>query len=424
MASLFDGSGGFPLAAIKAGIEPIWASEVAPFPIRVTTRRFPKMKHYGDVTKINGAEVSPVDIITFGSPCQDLSIAGRRTGIDGAKSGLFYEAIRIIKEMREATSGKQPRYIVFENVYGAFFSNGGEDFRCILGEIAGIAGRNILIPRCEQWLTAGEIMADDFSIAWRGLNAEGWGVPQRRKRVFLVADFAGRGAAKILFESEYVQGDFTQSDAARERDPAGDKRSAGTTNGIVIGFGRDAYNQGRGAQFVPNIEIETQPPLVAKGPGGVIAPIGFYPQMKAEAMTPIEEKSPTLVNGTCPGWWNGVIKDYVARRLTPTECARLQGFPDWWCDDLVEDNPDLEFWRGVWDAWCDIEGKRHKTDDEIKRWLKKPYSEVEEYKMWGNGVALPCVEFVMKGIAAWAEGKIPESKETLPLLAWLGETNE
>lgn len=150
--------------------------------------------------------------------CQDLSMAGRRAGIGGAKSSLFYEAIRIVKEMREATNGKQPRYIVFENVYGAFFSNDGEDFRCILGEVAGIKGRDISIPRCDQWLTAGEIMADDFSIAWRGLDAAGWGVPQRRKRVFLVGDFNGKGAGKILFESEGRGGDPAESIRTGERD--------------------------------------------------------------------------------------------------------------------------------------------------------------------------------------------------------------
>lgn len=172
----------------------------------------------------------------------------------------------------------------------------------------------------------------------------------------------------------------------------------------------------------PAVAINTPKPI---GGGTGSSTVGFYPQMKAEAMTPLEEKSPTLVNGTCPGWWNGVMeRNYILRRLTPTECARLQGFPDWWCEDLGEDEPDLEFWRGVWDTWCDIEGKKHKTDKEILRWLKDPYSEAEEYKMWGNGVALPCVEFVMKGIAAWEDGKIPEEDEELPLLAWFNEARD
>ena len=116
LGSLFDGSGGFPLGGLLCGITPLWASEIEPFPIRVTTKRLPFVKHYGDVSSLNGAELPPVDIITFGSPCQDMSIAGKRSGLDGERSGLFYQAIRIIKEMRCATNGKYPRYIVWENV--------------------------------------------------------------------------------------------------------------------------------------------------------------------------------------------------------------------------------------------------------------------------------------------------------------------
>lgn len=129
LGSLFDGSGGFPLGGLMNGITPLWASEVEPFPIRVTTRRFPNMMHLGDVSVLDGAELPPVDIITFGSPCQDMSIAGKRSGLDGSRSSLFYEAIRIVKEMRCATNGKYPRYIVWENVPGAFSSNKGEDFK-------------------------------------------------------------------------------------------------------------------------------------------------------------------------------------------------------------------------------------------------------------------------------------------------------
>ncbi|MFC0301786.1 DNA cytosine methyltransferase, partial [Virgibacillus soli] len=134
LGSLFDGSGGFPLAGIISGIEPKWASEVEPFPIRVTSKRIPQMKHLGDISSINGAEVEPVDIITFGSPCTDLSIAGKRAGLDGSQSSLFYEAMRIIKEMRCKTNGEYPRYAVWENVCGAFSSNKGEDFKSVIEE--------------------------------------------------------------------------------------------------------------------------------------------------------------------------------------------------------------------------------------------------------------------------------------------------
>ena len=138
LGSLFDGAGGFPYAGTLAGITPIWASEIEPFPIRVTTKRFPKMKHLGNIAEVSGAEIEPVDIITFGSPCQDLSVAGNRAGLAGERSGLFREAIRIIREMREKTNGSKPKYIVWENVPGAFSSNDGDDFRTVLEEIARI----------------------------------------------------------------------------------------------------------------------------------------------------------------------------------------------------------------------------------------------------------------------------------------------
>jgi len=185
LGSLFDGSGGFPLGGMLAGITPLWASEIEPFAVRVTTKRLPQMKHYGDVSALNGAELPPVDIITFGSPCQDMSIAGKRSGLDGSRSSLFYEAVRIIKEMRCATDGRYPRFAVWENVPGAFSSNKGEDFRCVLESLCQVKDESVSVPRFEKWTTAGEILADGFSIAWRVLDAQYWGVPQRRKRIFL-----------------------------------------------------------------------------------------------------------------------------------------------------------------------------------------------------------------------------------------------
>ncbi|NLO33228.1 MAG: DNA cytosine methyltransferase, partial [Candidatus Hydrogenedentes bacterium] len=210
LGSLFDGSGGFPLGGLISGITPVWASEIEPFPIRVTTKRIPDMKHLGDISKINGGEIEPVDIITFGSPCTDLSIAGRRDGLDGKQSSLFYEAIRIIKEMRDKTNGRQPRFIVWENVLGAYSSAKGKDYRCVLEEIVKIKDETLSIPMPEKnkWLLAGEIMGDDFSVAWRTLDAQFWGVPQRRRRIYLVSDFGGRTAPKILFESEGLLGDI------------------------------------------------------------------------------------------------------------------------------------------------------------------------------------------------------------------------
>ena len=142
LGSLFDGSGGFPLGGLLAGITPVWASEIEPFPIRVTTKRLPFMKHYGNISAMDGGKIEPVDIITFGSPCQDMSVAGRRDGLDGKRSSLFYEAVRIIKEMRYATDGKYPKWICWENVPGAFSSNKGEDFKAVLEAVIGITEPN------------------------------------------------------------------------------------------------------------------------------------------------------------------------------------------------------------------------------------------------------------------------------------------
>lgn len=218
LGSLFDGSGGFPLAGVMSGIEPKWGSEIEEYPIRVTKKNFPNMKHLGDITKINGAEIEPVDIITFGSPCQDLSIAGQRAGMkhtakgddETTRSGLFIEAVRVIKEMRNATSDKFPRYCVYENVCGVFSSNNGEDFRTVLNEIGGIAEKGLCVPRLEKWTKAGLILADGYSVGWRVFDAQYWGVPQMRRRVYLVADFRGHNAKKILFESKGVQGNFNE----------------------------------------------------------------------------------------------------------------------------------------------------------------------------------------------------------------------
>ena len=227
IGSLFDGSGGFPLAGCMCGMEPLWASEVEPYPIAVTKARFPKMKHLGDVQKINGAEIDPVDVITFGSPCQDMSVAGKRAGLmhEGngdvctTRSGLFIEAIRIIREMRQATNGKYPAFAVWENVPGAFSSNGGADFKTVLEELASVAqGERVSVPFPEKrrWLNAGEIVGDGFSIAWRVLDAQYWGEPQRRKRIYLVADFAGGRAGKILFERESGGGNPEPGKEARQ----------------------------------------------------------------------------------------------------------------------------------------------------------------------------------------------------------------
>lgn len=225
MGSLFSGSGGFELAGSRCGINPVWASEIEPFPILVTTTHFPDMKHLGDIKKMDGRLIPKVDIITGGSPCQDMSIAGKREGLDGSRSNLFREQIRIVKEMRESdrASGRReievrPRYMVWENVPGAFSSNKGEDFRCVLEEICRVADAEVSIPRPpkNKWSNSGTIMGDGYSVAWRVLDAQYWGVPQRRKRIYLVADFGGESAPQILFKQDSLRGNTEESSKERK----------------------------------------------------------------------------------------------------------------------------------------------------------------------------------------------------------------
>ena len=688
LGSLFDGSGGFPLGGLFAGITPVWASEIEPFPIRVTTKRLPFMKHYGDISVMDGSKIEPVDIITFGSPCQDMSVAGKRAGLDGSRSNLFYEAVRIIKEMRKATGGEYPKWACWENVPGAFSSSGGEDFRCVLECLCGVVDESISIPKPAKWANSGEVVGNGYSVAWRVLDAQYWGVPQRRKRIFLVADFTGGCAGKVLFESEGVSGytpqgfrpwqrtaenfeacigpsgigfdgyngsvtndksatlgvncgmstgrngvvlndqggnrmnitedvtctlraeahhppcvmesagfctehsakargigyeeetsptlrartvpaalalenhptdsrvkisedgkvqtltsrmgtggmnvplllkirsgcegggkgplvqtdksatlscnndqtlfepkslDFRNiavneelsatlqaksngghslnyinpvaygicakdSNSMKSSNPKSGFYKADTTrcldvnggnpscnqggmavvalegngsrpshrgngcseenisytlnaveqHGVAYGLDRAAFNQGRNALFDFAVTEEVEPTMVAKGPGVVAAPA--YSSSKASFFTETAEetantlvatdyKDPPLVNDS-----DGM--EYIVRRLTPTECARLQGFPDWWCSDLGTEHPsDAETyeWYKIFETYRRITGTsgKPKSDKQIRKFLKDPHSDSAEYKMWGNGVALPCVYFVLSGIA-WA----------------------
>ena len=604
LGSLFDGSGGFPLGGVLSGIEPVFASEVEPFPIRVTTKRFPNMKHMGDVSKLDGASLPPVDIITFGSPCQDMSVAGKRAGLDGSRSNLFYEAIRIVKEMRCATNGKYPRFIVWENVPGAFSSNKGADFKAVLESVCSVKADSVSIPVPPKgkWTGAGHIdVADGFDIAWRTVDAQYWGVPQRRRRIYLVADFSGGCAGKILFESEGLSGyppqgfwpwkgtagtfeeslgetgsticlndqggnrmDVTEdvtctlraeshhpplvfenhsqdsrytgpldvaqtvlstfgtggnnqpfvvqtpktlkirsgcegggkgaliqenlsatlscnndqtvfvpvaygicakdSNSMRSYNPKSGFYEANTSrcldqnggnpncnqggiavvsvqgsmigrkdeNGpqgdginedvsftlntidrhaVAYGIDRAAFNQGKNVQYGFAVEEETQPTMVAKGPGAVAAPT--FSSSKASFFTSAEEE---LANTLVATDWKDppVVNDmdadleYIVRRLTPTECARLQGFPDWWCDGLgtkVPSEEELQTWMDIFETWRLIEGKssKPKTKKQVFKWLQNPHSDSAEYKMWGNGVALPNVCFVLSGIVYYTQ---------------------
>ena len=684
LGSLFDGSGGFPLGGLLAGITPVWASEIEPFPIRVTTKRLPFMKHYGNISAMDGGKIEPVDIITFGSPCQDMSIAGRRDGLDGSRSSLFYEAVRIIKEMRCATGGRYPRYIVWENVPGAFSSNKGEDFKAVLEAVIGIAEPNAEVPMPEKarWPYADLYMGNGWSVAYRTLDAQYWGVPQRRRRIYLVADLAGGSAGKILFESEGLSGYSGSGFRSWQRVAGSFTPCAGATgfdgyngsltekvsstlgvncgmstgrNGIVlndqggnrmditeevtstlraeahhppcvmesagfctehsaksrtIGYEEECSPTLRAGVVPAAVALENHPtdsrvklsedgnvqtltsrmgtggnnvPLVmkirsgceggGKGPliqenksatlscnndqtlfepcgwdGGQVSPTltkqnaggnqrmpdkdnftcvlqpfgisskdsnamksdnphsGIYeaktartlggnggnpscnqggiavvesyaiqgsmigredkngPQgdginedvsftlntvdrhavytMTTGSFTQVsKEKAPTVLardykdpTAVCYGIGRdtfnqgqnakfaptfeedlqptlvakgpGAIQSgYTVRRLTPTECARLQGFPDNWCADLGTEKPtdeEMYFWHKVFKTYSEVTGCKMKSDKQVAKWLKDPYSDSAEYKMWGNGVALPCVWFVLCGIV-WAE---------------------
>lgn len=251
MGSLFDGIGGFPLAAVHNGIRPVWASEIETFPIEVTRIRFPGMFHAGDITKLKGAELPPVDIVCGGSPCQDLSVAGKRQGLAGERSGLFMEQVRIVKEMREADGRRgipddliRPRYLVWENVPGAFSSAGGEDFRAVIEEIVRIKDGACHVPGPDtgRWEPAGAaVLGDQFSLAWRVLDAQYWGVPQRRRRIFLVADFGGRTAYQILFEQYGLQGDTAEGESAGQGTARPTEGGAGDTGRerMTAGYGRE-----------------------------------------------------------------------------------------------------------------------------------------------------------------------------------------
>jgi DNA (cytosine-5)-methyltransferase 1 len=528
LGSLFDGSGGFPLGGLLAGVTPVWASEIEPFPIRVTTRRFPNMKHYGDISRMDGGKIEPVDIITFGSPCTDMSIAGKRAGLDGAQSSLFYQAIRIIKEMRCATNGRYPRWICWENVVGAFSSNKGFDFKAVLEAVIGIIepGAEVPMPEKDRWPYADIYMGEQWSVAYRTFDAQHWGVPQRRRRVYLVGDLAGQCAGQVLFESEGLSGYSAEGFRAWQRAARDTAAGLGAAGGICLNdqggscmdisfgvsgtlraqmdghppciveptaavyenhsqdtrytgpldtaptvsstYGTGGNNQpfvvqadtpktlkirsgceggGKGALiqedvsatlscnndqtlFVPkcySIGAAFSEGMLSDNPhsgiyeadssrtidqsggnpscnqGGIAVVEGPTYAMTPCTYTQIErEKAPTL-NARDFKDPTFVNSGYSVRRLTPTECARLQGFPDFWCADLGTPEPteaDITFWSKVWETHRRVVGgsTKAKSRNQIVKWLQHPHSDAAEYKMWGNGVALPNVFFVLAGI--------------------------
>ena len=635
IGSLFDGSGGFPLAAFMCGGVPTWASEIEPYPIAVTKTRFPYMKHLGSVTNIKGNEIEPVDVITFGSPCQDLSVAGKRAGLkhtdngdeETTRSGLFMEAVRIIKEMREATNGVYPRIALWENVPGAFSSNKGEDFRVVLEEFIKIVEPAAVMPTVPKsgWPYFDHYCGDGWSLAYRTLDSQYWGVPQRRKRIYLVLDLGGQCAGEISFKRDGLRGYFAEGRAPWEGLAGDAERSAGTADckGDCVAYSFDSLasnsmksrNPHSGCRQVEVAKtLDCFDPNPSKNQGGiaVLEPVyigNFLPQKKAESMAwSTEDVSGTLHNGACAGFQNGVVlkavdthilddqggssisvrsdgkcptlraeahgnipcvlgfdmynqqstggvsrtlktpvggddlpvvcydargngdgstvstitgdhnnrvtdytslvceptvclegngnrpshsgngwiesdvmytlntierhavaygigngqanqsfmeertgalncmhdqqavcygvdcrnfteqpelyptlqaksnggqslnysgavrTQYIVRRLTPTECSRLQGFPDFWGhpDTKTEfTDEEYEFWLNVRNTHAEINGKavNSYTKDQMLNWYNKLHTDSSEYKLWGNGIALPTALYMMQGIA-------------------------
>lgn len=362
------------------------------------------MKHLGDITKIHGDKIEPVDCITFGSPCQDLSIAGRRVGLAGERSGLVIEAVRIIKEMRSSTNGLYPTFAVWENVQGAFSSNGGEDFRAVLEELARVEQPDTSIPRHPKggrWSKAGAIAGNGWSLAWRQLDAQYCGVPQRRKRIALVVDFGGQRAAEILFERTGVSRHPDESIKAWEATPGHSQASpygrdrGGNSYTLKIRSGCAGGDKGALVQTEKSATLSTlqdqtlfQPVVYdARGNGdGKIVPtitgdhenrITDYTAIAIERKTfneqsfshykesnkcsTLKAKAGNIGNGSECLIAEKTIR-WIVRRLTPVECERLQGYPD--------------DYTNIGD-WTDSKGKKHK------------YADSPRYKTLGNSIALP-----------------------------------
>lgn len=460
LASLFDGIGGFPYAASFYNITSLWASEIVPACVSVTRKHFPDMAHAGDITQLHGGKLPPVDIVTFGSPCQGLSLAGQRRGLADERSGLFMEAIRIIDEMREATHGEYPRFALFENVPGALSSAGGRDFAAVLQSFT---KAEIPMPYSGRWANAGMVRGGGVDLAWCVYDAQYFGTAQRRRRLFLVCDFAGRSAGEILFVPKSLRGYFEAGGTPRQGltafaesrpDTAGRQlvKPPAVTMRIRCGCegggkgpllqveksgtlatGNDQYlfapqtveilNDQGGASLTversglsPTLRSQThgnlpvvaagfdlqqitsktnrstlrpvQPTLCGTGQPHVVTMATG--QANAEVLADIaptlncNHEQPLLVHpqiaGTLCASGAGLSRpagmgsetdfcitryaDLIVRRLTPLECERLQGFPDYWTEQ---------------------DGGRSISD-------------TSRYQMLGNSIAVPCVAYIMQGI--------------------------
>lgn len=413
LGSLFDGIGGFPYAASLVGIEPIWAAEIEPFGIAVTKMRFPNMQHLGSVTEIHGYDIPPVDIISFGSPCQDLSVAGKRAGMkneghgdeETTRSGLFFEAIRIIYEMRSATDGKYPTFIIWENVPGAFSSNHGRDFQSVLSEIT---KTDVPMPQSGKWCGAGMVRGGAVSVAWRVFDAQFWGVPQRRKRIYLVGSFGSQSPEEILFKRDCVRGYLTQSGEPWQR------ATSDVESGVNVSC-FDARGNGSGG-IAPtmtgdhNGHISDYTAILAYS----ICSLNSNSMKSDNPHSGIYEAKTARTldcnggNPRCNQGGNVVVESYSvadngARRLTPLECERLQGYPDNWTqlpkiENMTDD--EYDFYLKVYMTDKAIRGKATKvpSQDALIKWYNKLDNDGNRYKASGNSLAIPCALRVMEGI--------------------------
>lgn len=343
LGSLFDGIGVFPLAARLNGIEPVWASEIMKAPVSITKRHFPDMAHLGNITLLDGGKIPPVDIITFGSPCQNLSQIGDRSGLTGKKSSLFFQAIRIINEMRDATGNLFPTFTVWENVMGSLSSGNRLDFGAVL---TAFAGRPVPMPASGRWANAGMVRGGCPDVAWRLMDAQYWAKPPlaRRKRVFVLADFRGRRAAKILFRPWRVLPLFETGGLGGDSAAPEDRGPFLETGGripIVYPFQmyrmRAAAMNKNHAQFIGSFGKQNDP----------------FPTILASKNAPFAF------------WYEDDPAGGCIRYLTERETERLMGLPDGWTEFSAA-------------------GER--------------ISPAQRYMALGNSIALPCASFIMEGI--------------------------
>lgn len=343
LGSLFDGIGVFPLAASRCGIVPLWAGEIEKEPISITRRHFPDMAHLGDITLLDGGAIPPVHVLTFGSPCQNLSQMGNRAGLAGEKSSLFYHAIRIIREMREATDNLFPVIAIWENVMGAFSSNDRMDFRAVLSAFTDAA---ISMPASGRWAGAGMVRGGRPDVAWRLMDAQHWARPRlaRRQRVFLVADFGGRRSHEILFEPRPMQR-LSQTGANRGLPaPGGDRGS------FIEARGRVPVTRPFQC-FRMRASAKDRSPEAFRNSFGL--PTDPFPTLLAGGLSPFAF------------WYEGDPTGGCVRFPTETECERLMGLPEGWTK-------------------YGAEGERIKA--------------ASRYKALGNAIALPCAEYIMRGV--------------------------